>query len=206
MSHLIKICGLKYPDNIRQILSLEPDIIGLIFYPQSPRFVDVPEKLTPILQHRKNVALAGVFVNETVSRILHLHELLDFDFIQLHGAESPRLIQTLRNNGLKIIKAIGIQSVHDLRETKKYEGIANYLLFDTKVSGYGGSGRKFDWQLLEKYNGETPFFLSGGIQPEDFPQVNHPLFAGVDINSGFEEKPGVKNIPLVENFVNKLRQ
>jgi len=128
--------------------------------------------------------------------------------IQLHGSESPEYCQKVKDAGFRVIKVFGIGDDFNFERTKPYTGIADYFLFDTKAVSYGGTGRKFNWALLEKYKGSTPFFLSGGIKPEDAEQINkinHPLLYGIDLNSGFEEKPGLKNTELLRQFINEIK-
>lgn len=206
MNKLIKVCGMRDPDNIRDLIRISPDLLGLIFYPQSSRFVSHPQELTKIFSQARNFKLVGVFVNEKKEAILQLHEFLNFDFIQLHGSESPEYCHDLKSHDIGIIKAFGIKSKDDFHLTATYQAIADYFLFDTKTTAYGGSGQKFDWKLLESYKGSTPFLLSGGIRPGDYPQINHPNFIGVDINSRFEVSPGIKDISLVSEYIKQLKK
>jgi len=212
MKKLIKICGMRDSENIRDIIGIKPDMLGLIFYPGSPRYVSDPEKLVSVFKNRKDIKLVGVFVNEEIIRILELHNMLEFDFVQLHGQEKPDYCMELKAQGsglkaqgLKIIKAFGISEPVDFEKTDGYKNIADFFLFDTKTSSHGGSGRKFDWEVLESYDGETPFLLSGGIGPGDFPDIQHPAFAGLDLNSRFEISPGLKDLELLKNYLKKVR-
>lgn len=206
MNKLIKVCGMRDSDNIRDLILINPDFLGLIFYPKSSRFVAHPQELAKIFNQARNFKLVGVFVDEKKELILQLHEILNFDLIQLHGSESPEYCKALQSHGLDIIKAFGIASKNDFISTIAYQGIADYFLFDTKTIAHGGSGQKFDWKLLEAYKGNTPFLLSGGIQPGDYPQINHPDFIGVDINSQFEISPGIKNISLVSEYIKQIKK
>lgn len=206
MNKLIKVCGMRDSDNIRDLIRISPDLLGLIFYPQSSRFVSHPQELTKIFSQARDFKLVGVFVDEKKELILQLHKYLNFDLIQLHGSESPEYCQDLKSNGPGIIKAFGIASKNDIISTIAYEGVADYFLFDTKTIAHGGSGQKFDWKLLESYKGSTPFLLSGGIRPGDHPQINHPDFIGVDINSQFEISPGIKDISLVSEYIKQYKK
>lgn len=193
-------------DNLKDLIMLKPDMIGLIFYEKSPRFVCKLKQITEIRSQLGNIKLVGVFVNEKKERILQLNNLLHFNLIQLHGTESPDLCHSLQSHNLKIIKAFGISDKHDFDQIDPYRGCIDYALFDTKSKNHGGTGMKFNWNILEKYTGVTPFFLSGGIEPNDFPIIHHPQFIGIDLNSRFEISAGVKDIKLLSAFFNKIRK
>ncbi len=205
MNKQIKICGLTSPDNIRKIININPDLIGLIFYPKSPRYVSNPDALVDVLENRKDIKLVGVFVNEKIERILELNNILNFDYVQLHGSESPAYCTELKSYKLKVLKAFGISGETDFQKTAPYTECADMFVFDTKTEHHGGSGRKFDWEVLNSYKGSAPFLLSGGIGPEDYPDIQNPAFAGLDLNSRFELSPGMKDIRLLSNYLNKVR-
>ncbi len=195
--------------NIRDVEALGIDWIGMIFWPRSKRYVaEVPSYLP---EHLKKV---GVFVDSTLDDILQHFSDYQLDIIQLHGQESPDFAKALKPH--TIIKAFNIEKADDLLQTEKYEGIADYFLFDTRkppreVGGWlppGGTGEKFDWSVLTAYQGKTPFLLSGGIGPEDAESVrsfHHPRCIGIDLNSRFESEPGFKDINQLKTFINKLR-
>lgn len=193
---------MKYPDNIEQLNELPVDFMGMIFYDKSPRFVD-----NYINESSFNKQKVGVFVNADMDSILEKIKKYELNFVQLHGNESPEFCKELSKTML-VIKAFSVANISDLEKTKEYEGIADYFLFDTKTPDYGGSGKKFDWDILNHYNGDTPFFLSGGISLEDggnIKAINHPKLYAVDLNSKFENEPGLKNIELLEQFIKTLR-
>jgi phosphoribosylanthranilate isomerase len=125
--------------------------------------------------------------------------------LQLHGNETPEYCAELKTKyKCEIIKAFGIKSEDDLSHTSGYDGVCDYFLFDAKTELYGGSGNKFDHNLLVNYKGKTPFFLSGGITPQDAVNISNSLHKsciGVDINSGFEISPGLKNVEQVKKFI-----
>ena len=198
---IIKVCGMRDAQNIRDIESLGVDWIGMIFWPKSKRYVaEVPSYLP---EHLKKV---GVFVDSTLDDILQHISDYQLDIIQLHGQESPDFAKALKPH--TIIKAFNIEKADDLLQTEKYEGIADYFLFDTKGKMVGGNGEKFDWSVLTAYQGKTPFLLSGGIGPEDVESVksfHHPRCIGIDLNSRFESEPGFKDINQLKTFINKLR-
>jgi len=206
MSILIKICGMRDPDNIREMLTLNPDFMGFIFYSKSPRFVMSPESLQNIY-FGQNTQKTGVFVNATEEEIMHTVKLYDLHAVQLHGEESVNLCRSLRKNGLLVLKAFQINSAEDFDATFEYNHQVDYFLFDTKSASYGGSGSKFDWSLLEAYKGDIPFFLSGGIGTDDveaIQMINHPYFRGVDLNSRFEIAPAIKDYILLKQFIKKF--
>ena len=198
---IIKVCGMRDAQNIRDIESLDVDWIGMIFWPKSKRYVaEVPSYLP---EHLKKV---GVFVDSTLDDILQHISDYQLDIIQLHGQESPDFAKALKPH--TIIKAFNIEKADDLLQTEKYEGIADYFLFDTKGKMVGGNGQKFDWSVLTTYQGKTPFLLSGGIGPEDAESVksfHHPRCIGIDLNSRFESEPGFKNINQLKTFINHIR-
>ena len=187
--------------NIRDVESLGVDWIGMIFWPKSKRYVaEVPSYLPG---HLKKV---GVFVDSTLDDILQHISDYQLDIIQLHGQESPDFAKALKPH--TIIKAFNIEKADDLLQTEKYEGIADYFLFDTKGKMVGGNGEKFDWSVLTAYQGKTPFLLSGGIGPEDVESVKsfrHPRCIGIDLNSRFESEPGFKDINQLKTFINNIR-
>lgn len=208
MNVLIKICGMRDVDNIREVLTLSPDFMGFIFYPQSPRYVALPEALRNV-RFGQNAQKTGVFVNASKEEIMQKVELYDLQAVQLHGDESVELCSYLKDKGLIVLKAFQIHSAEDFKNTVVYNHEVDYFLFDTKTASYGGSGSKFDWKLLDAYQGDTPFFLSGGIAPEDacaIQQIKHPSFRGVDLNSRFEITPAIKDIKLLQQFINQLNQ
>lgn len=209
---LVKVCGLKESENIRLVAALpQVDLIGLIFYPRSHRYVDSPE-VAETVAGLKSKCVVGVFVDETLEEVLRHCDEYHLDGVQLHGHESPDYLLSLQRHlpsGVSLIKAFSIGSEDDLLALSGYEGLCSYFLFDTPTGGHGGSGRTFDWQLLSHYAGKTPFFLSGGIGPESVAALqsfHHPQWAGIDLNSRFEEAPGRKNIELLTPFLHQIKQ
>ena len=203
---LIKICGLKYPENIQAVSALKPDFMGFIFYPKSPRYAD-PLDIKTLEALPPTIKKIGVFVNEDIENILTIAYKYKLDGLQLHGTELVDMCRKLKKLGYLIIKAFPIAEAYNFKVTKAYEGVCDYFLFDTKTDAYGGSGVKFNWQILKGYKGETPFLLSGGIAVDDaeaIRKIEHPLFAGIDLNSKFELKPGLKNISLLKEFISNF--
>lgn len=202
MSLLVKVCGMTLGENIRQVESLGVAMMGFIFYPPSPRSVRGVPGYLPVKARR-----VGVFVNETPQRILTTARQFGLDYVQLHGKETADDCRCLSAAGLKIVKALPLSTIEDAAHAGAYSGLCDYLLFDTPAKCYGGSGRQFDWSLLEGYRGETPFLLSGGIGPESVEAVKtvrHPRLAGIDLNSRFELSPGVKDVERLRRFLDAL--
>ena len=209
---LIKFCGMMEPVNIVQVAAIPGvDLIGVIFYERSPRYVDSTDTAISVAS-LTTVKVVGVFVNATLEEVTAKCKNYHLDYVQLHGIETPEYLISLRRQlpeKVKIIKAFPIQGVEDLKCVSGYEGLCDYFLFDTKTSGYGGSGVAFDWNILQQYKGATEFLLSGGIAPDSLEALSrfqHKRFAGVDLNSRFETAPGLKNIPLLKDFVQQLKQ
>jgi len=282
---LIKVCGMRDAQNIREVAALGVNLIGLIFYPKSPRYIEsissdagiIPDysslnSLTPNplskgegsdmldkqlkaeetegearnkqieseqLKSTQSKApfnkvttplsfgegqggeaaipkFVGVFVNDMPQNIITAVYNYHLSYVQLHGDESPVMIDNLRRTlvpdivpQIKIIKAISVSSAEDLKCCEQYEGHVDLFLFDTKCKGYGGSGQKYDWSVLEAYTGQTPFLLSGGIGPDDADRLrdfHHPQCIGIDLNSKFETAPGMKDINLLQNFLHQLNK
>jgi phosphoribosylanthranilate isomerase len=203
----IKICGMKFPENIRAVAALHPDFMGFIFYPKSPRYAE-PLDIATLNSLPKSIKKIGVFVNENLENILTIAYKYSLDGVQLHGSELVEMCKELHKVGYIVIKAFPISEAYNFKVTKAYEGVCDYFLFDTKTEAYGGSGVKFNWKMLDEYVGETNFLLSGGIAADDAEailKIKHPKFAGIDLNSKFELKPGLKDIDLLKNFILELK-
>lgn len=178
-------------------------MIGFNFYPKSKRYLSEPinDENTPGCHN------VGVFVNPGIAEVNKMASLHDLSYVQLHGNESVDFCREVVKNH-KMIKVFGVDEDFNFSEVHPYETYADYFLFDTKTPLYGGSGKKFRWEKLAEYNGQTKFLLSGGIQPEDAEEIaklEHKRFAGVDINSGFESSPGIKDIDTIKSFLNKIK-
>ena len=196
---------MREADNIRDVEVLGIDMMGFIFWPKSSRYVSQRPDYLP-----KRVKRVGVFVDEEPEQVRRLAGEYGLDYIQLHGHEMPEVISYLRTPALphpRIIKAFNISTEEDLLQTKPYEGLVDYFLFDAKGKSVGGNGEKFNWDVLEAYQGSTPFLLSGGIGPDDAERVNafyHPKCIGIDLNSRFELTPGLKDIAKLREFITNL--
>lgn len=234
---IIKVCGMTDAENITAVEHLGADMIGMVFYPQSPRYVQMVrsragsmpdysrERLDQLQRHLDDgaapvqkpahVPRVGVFVDDMPQNIVTRVYNYGLDYVQLHGDESRITCDNLRRTidpdirpELRIIKAIPVADAHDIDRWREYDGAVDMLLFDTRSDSVGGSGNRFDWTLLDRYDGNIPFLLGGGIGPDDVDRVrafHHPKFAGIDLNSRFETQPGIKDIHLLRNFINAIR-
>ena len=215
MHPIIKVCGMREAENIREVEALGIDLMGFIFWPKSSRYVSERPAYLPTQCKR-----VGVFVDEDVETIKKIAEEYALDYIQLHGHESPDYIRQLRcvcSDSIATIKAFNIATKEDLEAIKPYEGIVDYYLFDTRATVPagspagsvlpGGTGAQFDWRVLADYVGETSFLLSGGIGPDDAERVKtfqHPKCIGIDLNSRFESAPAIKDAAVLRRFLSQL--
>ena len=228
-------------NNIREVSALGVDMIGFIFYPKSPRYVQmissragiIPDYSEERIQQAskfgagesmdgnealKNVnqpARVGVFVDDMPQNIVTRVYNYKLDYIQLHGNEPRETCENLRatidpdiKKGIKIIKAISVSTAEDIKKYREYVGAVDLFLFDTKCKTVGGSGEQFDWSVLEQYDGDVPFLLSGGIGPDDAERVNafhHPKCVGIDLNSKFEIEPALKDVEKLKEFLQAIK-
>jgi len=203
----IKVCGLKESENINAVTALSPDYVGFIFYGPSLRFInDLP--VAALNDIPAEIYKTAVFVNESGDKIADLINKYKFNAIQLHGAESPEFCKLFRNN-VQVIKAFGLSSDFDFDQLEPYADNIDLFLFDTKTDTHGGSGKTFDWAILSQYKLDIPFFLSGGIGPDNLAEIkkiNHPQFYGIDLNSKFETAPGIKDINKLEKAFDIIKQ
>jgi phosphoribosylanthranilate isomerase len=200
----IKVCGMKHPANISEVSMLDIDYMGFIFYSKSPRFVGEEFVLPPLTSRLNRV---GVFVNESTKSILAKAAEFGLNHIQLHGSESPQQCIELRTDGLKIIKVFSVDDEFNFKGTLPYRDVSDFFLFDTKGKYFGGNAKTFNWSVLNKYDQEVPFFLSGGLNEENLREGE--LFStwnlhAVDVNSGVEDSPGLKNINAISKVVEIL--
>lgn len=201
---IVKVCGMRDSDNIRAVEGLGIDWMGFIFAPGSTRYVGecAPSYLP------KSCKRVGVFVDASEEEVCRRAEEFSLDVVQLHGNESPDFCRNISNRlpTVLVVKAFSIETADDLRKVKPYSRVAAYFLFD---SGNGGSGSPFDWSILEKYRGRTPFILGGGIGPDSVDalrEIRHPMWRGIDINSRFETLPGIKDVELLKNFLREINE
>lgn len=209
----LKVCGMKYQDNISQVAKLQPDYLGLIFYDKSPRFVD--QDISNLSSNNKK---AGVFVNASISEIIEKTNTYHLQAIQLHGEESPEFCLELKHRykevtekSIEIIKVFSIKDNFDFSILEPYENVCDYYLFDTKGKHPGGNGYVFDWSVLKEYPSTKPYFLSGGIGINEIEQLKTFLNSleskycyAIDVNSKFEIEAGLKDIEKLKEFKQNL--
>lgn len=230
---IVKVCGMRDADNIREVAALGVDMLGFIFYPKSPRYVQMissnagiipdysEERLRAASLKEERVKVkrpfrVGVFVDDMPQNIVTRVYNYGLDYIQLHGNEPRETCENLRatldpdiKKGIGIIKAISVSTAEDIQKYKEYVGAVDLFLFDTKCKTVGGSGEQFDWTVLDTYDGDVPFLLSGGIGPDDVERVkafHHPKCVGIDLNSKFEIEPALKDVEKLRNFLEKVKR
>ncbi len=199
---IVKVCGLRSEENLSQVTD-SYSMVGLNFYTPSIRCVALEAEKYDILP--STVKRVGVFVNESQEEILNKVEKYALDFVQLHGDESIAFGREIAKHS-QVIRVFRISSAVDLEKIDGHD-YAEYFLFDTYTEAYGGSGKKFDWNILNNYKGSIPFLLSGGIGPEDsesISSISHPMFRGVDINSKFESSPAEKDMNMISRFIKEV--
>lgn len=208
MNLTIKICGMRESENIMAAAELKPDFLGFIFHPGSPRFAgDLlnPEVLSSL---PSDIRKAGIFVDAEFNEITETVGKYSLNAVQLHGDEPPELCRRLKDTGVQVIKVFNIRESLSLTKHQDFISCTDYFLFYTMTVNYGGSGKKFNWKLLSGYDPVHPFFLSGGISPLDTDNIAgivNSSFYGIDLNSRFEIKPGLKDIEKLKKFINELR-
>ncbi len=203
----IKVCGLKHPHNIKQIVDSNIDFAGFIFYDESKRHVN-RHTLNFLKTWNTKVLKVGVFVNHDLDQVKSIVKTYSLDFVQLHGDETPEYLANLTHDNIKLIKAFQINPDFNWDILADYQPFVKYFLFDTPTPSYGGSGKHFNWELLRQYYLDTPFFLSGGIGLQDvslLQKLNMPNLYAIDVNSQFELKAGLKDSAKLNQFVNKIR-
>ncbi|NGM74642.1 phosphoribosylanthranilate isomerase [Sphingobacterium sp. SGL-16] len=200
----IKVCGMRDADNIRQLMTLPVDYIGFIFYAKSARFVSgKPDVSIP-----SSIKKVGVFVNSSKEEIQTKIQEFDLQVVQLHGDESPEFCQEIKDLGIETFKAFGIDEEFDWESIAPYDGKVDYFLFDTKSKQYGGTGQTFNWEKLQDYPYQTPYWLSGGISLEnieDAASFEDNRLYGLDLNSKFEIEPALKNIQSLTQAISIIK-
>jgi phosphoribosylanthranilate isomerase len=204
----IKICGMRDAQNIQDLLELQPDYIGFIFYPNSKRFISIDAFLALNLDSYTTQKV-GVFVNEDIKKVIQIATLAELDYIQLHGDETVEYCENLKYLDFKIIKAFGIHEKFDFQVLNEYQEVCEYFLFDTKTNEYGGSGKTFDWKLLDQYSLNKKIFLSGGLKLEHLASIKSlPYYSKIqalDFNSQLEISPTFKNIQLCSALISEIK-
>ncbi|AMJ66128.1 phosphoribosylanthranilate isomerase [Hymenobacter sp. PAMC 26628] len=204
---LVKVCGMREAASLVAVAGLAPDFLGFIFSPASPRYVG--DVLTPDLVQGlpDRVQRVGVFVNESTAQVLATACRFSLHFAQLHGQETPAQCAELQAAGLRVIKAFGVGEGFDFGALGPYVPHCDYFLFDAQGPAPGGNGQVFDWRVLEQYSWPVPYLLAGGLRPEHAAVVRNlqlPGLVGIDLNSGLEVAPGVKDPARVAAFLEGL--
>ena len=198
---IVKVCGIKDQNNLSAIEQCHVDMIGFNFYEKSVRFIN-----NPLSIKNKTIQRVGVFVNVSHKELLLRKNQFDLDYLQLHGDESFEYCKEAAQIS-PIIKVFRIHENFDFSILQTFKDVASMFLFDSYHTSYGGTGKKFNWNLLDKFDIPLPFLLSGGISIDDvdnIKSISHPKFAGIDINSKFESSPAIKDVDLVHFFLNNL--
>jgi phosphoribosylanthranilate isomerase len=201
----IKVCGMVSPGNLEQVCDLQPDFVGFIFYAGSKRYVGESPDPALFQVPGPGIRKVGVFVNESLEKVRATYESAQLHMLQLHGDESPEYCRALSGGGIPVVKALNVLT--DPKLLEEYREQVEFFLFDTPDPGYGGSGRKFDWNQLNGIPSFMPFLLSGGIGAEDAQAVRdleHEGMLGADLNSGFESSPGIKDVKLLRKFMENI--
>ena len=199
---------MREAENIRQLLALQPDYMGFIFYEKSSRFVSDKLDEELLKSFPFTTRKVGVFVNATTAYILEMYKKYELDYIQLHGEELPDFCRNLKLKGVNIIKAFSIDMNFNFGKLQNYKPYCDFFLFDTKGKERGGNGTTFDWSILNKYDNEKPFFLAGGIDLEN--SINALEISGLkihslDVNSKFELSPAMKDIDKIEELMKIIK-
>lgn len=203
----IKVCGITRAADLQGLTNNQVDYAGFIFYEKSPRFA--ANKIDArTVRETAGIRKVGVFVNATAEQVQRTVTDYALDLVQLHGDETPAFCAAIRET-VPVIKAFRIGNDVNWETLAPYVPVTDYFLFDTaSVKGYGGTGERFNWELLQQYPFEHPFLLSGGIAPEDADMIRElqlPALFAIDINSKFEDAPGIKNMDKVTLFVAGMR-
>lgn len=207
MSALVKICGLAEADGLDAAVEGGADFVGFVFHPGSPRAL-TPEAAAELADALPDeITKVGLFVDPTDDDLDRVLQRVRLDLVQLHGHETPERVDAIRLEfGVQAMKAIGVATEADVAAARAYEGHADWLLFDAKPTEGdtrpGGLGRSFPWHLLQDWRGETPWMLAGGLTPENVERAVAESGAGaVDVSSGVESAPGVKDPARIAAFL-----
>jgi phosphoribosylanthranilate isomerase len=197
---------MRYSLNMQDVSALLPDYMGFIFYKNSPRYVG--EDFVIPNDFPATVSRVGVFVNQSLTVVIDKVRQHALDLVQLHGDESVEFCKQLNHEGISVIKVFRVDDEFDFSITKQFDEVAEYFLFDTKGKNFGGNAQRFNWNLLEHYDQSIPFFLSGGIDLssiDEVLQLENLNIHAVDVNSGVEQAPAMKDVEKVSAIINKLR-
>ena len=203
----VKVCGLRDAENLKQVAALNPDFVGFIFYDESPRFVGETLDVDLVRALPRSIRKVGVFVNASPESIIRNVKKYDLQYVQLHGTETPDFCKNLKMRGLNIIKAFRVDESFNFSMLNNYKHQCDFFLFDAKGEQPGGNGFVFDWSLMNRYDNEKPFFISGGIGLDnlaDIEQIRHLKLYGIDVNSLVEVSPGVKDVDKIRELIARL--
>jgi len=197
-----------YPDNIKEVAGLHPDFMGFELFPTSPRYAQHLDN-SSLESIPKSIKKIGVFVNEDLETIIGSVYKYNLDGVQIHGADRVKACEELKKDKLVVIKAFSVMNIDNFKMTKAYTNVCDFFIFDIRKDVYGRvSDKKFDWKILSQYQGETPFLLKGHMSADDahhIKNVKHSMLAGVDVNSKFETKLGVKDIEKLKSFIHAIK-
>ena len=205
----IKVCGMRDLENIQGVLEASPDYVGYIFHPTSKRYVGENPDAKIFAQVPDSTKKVAVFVDEELEKAMQICRKYQLSVAQLHGNESPEYCQQVRENGVQVFKVFSVGEQFDFSVLEYYTDVVDFFLFDTKGKLPGGTGLKFNWEILNKYKLQVPFILSGGIAPGDMEAIlkfGHEQLFAIDINSGFELEPALKDVPKVRSFIQQTRK
>ncbi|QCR22001.1 phosphoribosylanthranilate isomerase [Pontibacter sp. SGAir0037] len=203
----IKVCGMREPENIQQVAALQPDYLGFIFFSGSRRYALPGIDASSLANLPAGVQRVGVFVNETTTVILDLARQYNLELVQLHGSETPAQCLELQQTGLKVIKVFSVGESFNFDVLAPFENTCDFFLFDTKGKEHGGNGFVFDWEQLNQYPSPKPYFLSGGLNLENISgikSIRRKPFA-IDVNSGFELQPGLKEVEKLKRLMEQVK-
>jgi phosphoribosylanthranilate isomerase len=203
----VKICGMREAANILAVADFNPDFLGFIFYQKSARYVGETLDTEVLRSLPDSICKVGVFVDAPLTELLATITHYSLDYVQLHGHETLAYCQAVRAQGLRIIKAFAVDEHFDFGTLADYASVCELFLFDTKGKHPGGNGYAFDWQLLHRYHGPTPFLLSGGLGPatvDELLHFRHPQLVGYDFNSLLETAPGLKDTEATGQLLSRL--
>jgi phosphoribosylanthranilate isomerase len=206
----VKVCGITQEEQMIKLPETGATFAGLIFYPKSPRYV-LRQMTTSQIKKENNVNKVGVFVNASIEEVLYMVDECRLHMVQLHGDETPRYCEKIADY-ISVVKAFRISDSDNIAwRIKDYMDVCDMFMFDTEGAGYGGTGKKLDWNKLHGVEVGKPYFLSGGIEPGDIEKLKafsklpeaKALFA-IDINSKFELVPGIKDMEKIKKFIQQL--
>ncbi len=202
----IKVCGITNPHNLKDLSCLAIDRMGFIFYDKSPRYMKYSLSADSVNQLPQRIKRVGVFVNEDFMEVESMIQKYVLNTVQFHGDETPDYCEKFRNK-VEVIKAISIKDEESVKLAKEYENSCDLFLFDTYGKNYGGTGKTFDWRVLERYNLNKNFYMSGGIGLDEIKKIKKSKMenlTGVDVNSKFETSVGIKDINKLKQLIQEL--